>query len=83
MLQSAQIRSARALLGWNQYALAKAADVSIATIRRIEGREGIVSGYVSTLVRIQTALEDAGVRFLDDDHDGGIGVRLSASKART
>ena len=34
-------------------------------------------GYVSTLMRIQSAFEDAGIRFLDKDFDGGIGVRLA------
>jgi 6-phosphogluconate dehydrogenase (decarboxylating) len=34
------------------------------------------SGYVSTLTRIQSAFEQAGIRFLDNDAEGGIGVRL-------
>ena len=76
MLQTAQIRAARALLGWNQDDLAKASKVSIATIRRIESQEGPVMGYVSTLMSIQSALEKAGIRFLDNDARGGIGVRL-------
>ena len=80
MLQTAQIRAARALLGWNQDDLAKAAKVSIATIRRIEGQEGPVMGYVSTLMGIQSAFEQAGIRFLDNDAGGGIGVRLSTPK---
>lgn len=33
-------------------------------------------GYVSTLMRIQSAFENAGIHFLDDDAGGGIGVRL-------
>jgi transcriptional regulator with XRE-family HTH domain len=81
MLQTAQIRAARALLGWNQAELARNARISIATIRRIEGQEGSVGGYVSTLVRIQGAFEQAGIRFLDNDTGGGIGVRLAGSKS--
>ena len=77
MLESAQIRAARALLGWKQDDLAKAARVGIATIRRIEGQEGPMMGYVSTLTRIQSAFEDAGIRLLDKDSEGGIGVRLA------
>jgi len=76
MLQTAQIRAARALLGWTQSHLAKAAKVNVATIRRIEGREGSVMAYTSTLVRIQSAFEKAGIRFTDKDSEGGIGVRL-------
>ena len=80
MLQTAQIRAARALLGWNQSDLAMAAKVNVATIRRIEGKEGPVMAYVSTLMRIQSALESAGIRFLDNDVGGGFGVRLGPPK---
>ncbi len=80
MLKTEQIRAARALLGWNQAELAKNAHVSIATIRRIEGQKGPVGGYVSKLVRIQTALEQASIRFLQCDAEGGIGVRLVPRK---
>jgi transcriptional regulator with XRE-family HTH domain len=80
MLQSAQIRAARALLGWKQDDLAKAAKIGIATIRRIEGQDGPVMSYVSTLMSIQSAFEQAGIRFLDSDTGGGIGVRLSEQK---
>jgi hypothetical protein len=38
--------------------------------------EGPVMGYVSTLMRIQSALQKAGIRFLDNGPGGGIGVRL-------
>jgi len=82
MLESAQIRAARALLGWKQVELAKAAKVGVATIRRIEGQVGPTMGYVSTLIRIQAALEKAGIRFLDNDAGGGIGVRFIAQKKR-
>jgi hypothetical protein len=37
-------------------------------------------GYVSTLMRIQSAFEQAGIRFLDNDAGGGIGVRLIGPK---
>lgn len=77
MLQTAQIRAARALLGWKQDDLAKAAKIGIATIRRIEGQDGPVMGYVSTLMRIQSALEQAGIVFIENDAGGGIGVRLA------
>ena len=81
MLQTAQIRAARALLGWKQVDLAKAADVSVATIRRIEGQDGPMMGDVSTLMRIQSAFEQDGILFLDKDLGGGIGVRLTAPKS--
>jgi transcriptional regulator with XRE-family HTH domain len=80
MLQTAQVRAARALIGWTQNDLAREAKVSIATIRRIESQEGSLTGYISTLIQIQSAFEQAGIRFLDNGADGGMGVRLAAPK---
>ena len=80
MLKTGQIRAGRALLGWNQMDLAKAANVSIATIRRLEAQNDPLTGYISTIMRIQEAFEQAGIRFLDPDAAGGLGVRLSGPK---
>ena len=76
MLESAQIRAARALLAWKQDDLAKASKVGVATIRRIESQKGPITGYISTLRRMQSALEKAGIRFIEKDSEGGIGLRL-------
>jgi transcriptional regulator with XRE-family HTH domain len=72
---SAQIRAARALLGWSQGQLARRAGVGPATLQRIEQSNGVVKGNFSTIIKIQKALEQAGIRFTEDD-DGEIGVRL-------
>jgi predicted transcriptional regulator len=80
MLFAAQIRAARALLDWRQDDLARAADVGITTIRRIEAQPGRVMGYVSTVLRIQAAFEKAGIQFTEEDQSGGIGVRLIKKK---
>jgi len=82
MLKAAQIRAARALLGWRQDELARAAKVGIATIRRIEGLRDRITGYASTQASIQQALERAGIRFIDADASGGIGVRLEPANMR-
>jgi transcriptional regulator with XRE-family HTH domain len=82
MLQAGQIRAARALLGWRQDDLARAADVGIATIRRIEILRGPVTGYVSTQLSIQQAFERAGIRFIDADGSGGIGIRLVSAHSK-
>lgn len=80
MLQNSQIRAARAMLGWRQEDLAKAAKTGLATIARIEQLpDGAAQGHVSTIIRIQQALERAGVRFLDDD-GSGYGLRLKPGK---
>jgi transcriptional regulator with XRE-family HTH domain len=81
MLQAAQIRAARALLAWRQQDLAKAAKIGLATIARIEQKEGPAQGNVSTIIRIQEALERAGVRFIGDD-GGGYGVLLENKPSR-
>ena len=82
MLEPSQIRAARALLGWRQEDLSKASGVGTATIQRIERSNSAVTGYVSTLVRIQAAFEGAGVLFIDDDETAGIGLRLAKKKRR-
>ena len=82
MLAPAQIRAARAILGWRQEDLSKASGVGTATIHRIEKSNHPVTGYASTIVRIQEALEDAGVLFIDDDETAGIGLRLTKKRKR-
>ena len=82
MLKSAQIRAARALLGWRQEDLSKASGVGTATVQRIEKSDRPITGYVSTIVRIQAAFEDAGVLFIDDDDTAGIGLRLTKKRKR-
>ena len=76
MLQSAQLRAARALLGWRQNDLAKASGVGLATVARIEQGEGVVQGNFSTIVKIQQTLEREGISFISDP-PGTIGVRLT------
>ena len=54
---AAQIRAARALLGWSQSQLASAAGVGLATLQRIEQSEGAMEGNFATVLKIQNALE--------------------------
>ena len=56
-------------------ALARAAGIGLATLQRIEQNEGVVKGNFSTVLKIQKALEQAGIHFTDDEA-AGIGVRL-------
>jgi transcriptional regulator with XRE-family HTH domain len=79
MLESAQIRAARALLGWRQEDLAKASKISLATIARIEQGKGVVQGNFSTIMKIQQTLEGQGISFITEP-GGGIGVRLNRPK---
>ena len=53
MLESAQIRAARALLGWHQEQLAKRAKIGLATIQRLErAPPGPVMAHVATVMKI-------------------------------
>ncbi|MGH9809426.1 MAG: helix-turn-helix domain-containing protein, partial [Terriglobia bacterium] len=78
---AAQVRAARALLGWRQEDLAKAAKVGLATIARIEQGEGMVQGNFSTITKIQLALEREGISFTATKN-GGIGVELQKKPRR-
>jgi transcriptional regulator with XRE-family HTH domain len=79
MRYSSQIRAARALLGWSQGKLARAAGIGLTTLQRVEQNEGIVKGNFSTVLKIQRALEKVGILFTDDEA-GEIGVRLKTDK---
>ena len=76
---SSQIRAARALLGWSQSRLARAAGIGLATLQRIEQSEGVVKGNFATVLKIQKALEHAGISFSNTD-DGEVGVQLRTKK---
>jgi transcriptional regulator with XRE-family HTH domain len=70
-----QIKAARALLGWSQETLADSATVSVPTIKRLEAVDGMLGGRNETAEKIRSALEAAGVEFIDE-FGGGPGVRL-------
>ena len=76
MIYPEQMRAARALLGINQSKLAAIAGVGVATVKRIEVGSGKIRGAAQTNWKIQTALEKAGVSFIDAGDDAGPGVRL-------
>jgi transcriptional regulator with XRE-family HTH domain len=63
------------LIDWSQKRLAEASGVGFATIQRSE-RAQSGTGLVSTIQKIRSALEAAGVEFIDDGPEGGPGVRL-------
>src|ERR1700681_1819575 len=64
-LRSRQIKAARALLDWSQEELASSANLSIATIRKLE--LGHISPRGKTTNLIRQAFEDAGLEFLEPD----------------
>jgi transcriptional regulator with XRE-family HTH domain len=76
MIFAREIRAGRALLGWSQLDLAKAASVGVATVRRLEAAETQIRGSAETVWKIQQALEAAGVEFIPEEAGRGPGVRL-------
>jgi len=65
---------ARAALGISVRVLADRAKVADSTIHRFEANKGGMQ--VSTLDKLQVALEEQGVFFIPADTGGGPGVRL-------
>ncbi len=77
MLEGIQVRMGRAAVGWSVRELARNAEVTPNTISRIENGGDALA---STMERLQTALENAGVIFIDADEEGP-GVRLRGDQA--
>jgi predicted transcriptional regulator len=75
LVTTRQIKAARALLGWSQAELAKHSGVSEPTVARLESVDGELGGRENTVERIRSAIEKAGIDFLDEN-GGGHGVRL-------
>ena len=76
MISSSQVRAAKALLRWSGEELANRSGISLSTIRRVEGANGIPEAQnIKTIMAIKKALEDAGVEFIGSPDDRP-GVRL-------
>jgi len=68
----AQCRAARGLLGWTAADLARAASVSVFTIRNFEEERSVPDPAIVRSMR--RAFDGAGIRF--DDAAEGVGVSL-------
>jgi len=81
MLTPAQLRAARALLGWSQDDLAeKCGGIRhLSTVKRFES--GKSDPKQSTLLAWRKALSKAGVVFIDPDDTHGPGVMLRQAKS--
>jgi transcriptional regulator with XRE-family HTH domain len=66
MISVRQIKAGRSMLNWSAADLAKASGVGPATIRRYEMQVGIPAGNTSTMLSIQSAMENAGIEFTGD-----------------
>lgn len=71
-MNAIQCKLARVALSWGVRDLADAASVSTQTITRLESGEQLRD---STLERIKSVLENAGIEFIPEN-GGGVGVRF-------
>ena len=73
------MRAARAMLGIDQRALASLSGLSLPTVQRMEGSDGVVRGNVDSLMKLVAALQEAGIELIAEgatSSHGGRGVRL-------
>jgi ribosome-binding protein aMBF1 (putative translation factor) len=70
-----QIAAGRTLLGLNQPDLAKKANISVSTLKRMEASEGFAEGLPNNVFAVRRALEAFGIIFVAENGDGP-GVRL-------
>ena len=69
------MRMARSAIRWSAEKLAKEAQLSWATIQRMEASDDVPSAFAQNLDAVQQALEAAGIEFIEEN-GGGPGVRL-------
>jgi transcriptional regulator with XRE-family HTH domain len=84
MITAAQLRAARALLGIDQRELASQCGLSVPTIQRMEGSDGVIRGNVDSLMKLVAALDNAGIELIGEgtvSQSGGRGVRLKVMGA--
>ena len=79
MITANQLRAARALLNIDQRQTADLADLSVPTIQRMEASDGVIRANVDSLMKLVSALENAGIELINPgvpSSTGGRGVRL-------
>ena len=73
IITAPQVRAARGLIGWSREELSAKSGVPKITLSRVETEA--TAPRQSTLTAIRSALEAAGVEFIEEN-GGGAGVRL-------
>jgi transcriptional regulator with XRE-family HTH domain len=85
MITANQLRAARALLNIDQRQMADLADLSVPTIQRMEASDGVIRANVDSLMKLISALENAGIELINPgvaSAAGGRGVRLREDVAK-
>ncbi len=79
MITANQLRAARALRNIDQRQMAELADLSVPTIQRMEASDGVIRANVDSLMKLVSALDNAGIELINPGAPsltGGRGVRL-------
>ena len=77
MVEAAQVRAGRALIGWSQAKLAETTGLPVSVINEFETVAPDRVANEAVIDKMRAALEAAGVIFLPkEEGGGGIGVRL-------
>ncbi len=79
MISTEQNRWARSMIRWSAKKLSERSGVCLPTVQRMEGERGPLRSSAGNVLKVQRALEDAGVIFIDADEEGP-GVRLKANR---
>ena len=74
MITSAQIRAARALLGWSRSDLAENSGIGFSSMLRLESADGVPGAQFKTLEAIKNTFEKVGIEFIGTP-ESGAGVR--------
>lgn len=85
MITAHQLRAARALLNIDQRQTADLAGLSVPTIQRMEASDGVIRANVDSLMKLISALENAGIELIGPgvaSATGGRGVRLREQVAK-
>ena len=85
MISANQLKAARALLNIDQRQTAELADLSVPTIQRMEASDGVIRGNVDSLMKLVSALDNAGIELINPGGQslvGGRGVRLKEHVAK-
>ena len=74
MILGSQIKAARIFLKMSQTELAKIAKTSVDTLKRIEKSEGDYKGSAELFLKIQSNLEERGIKFENNSVMYGVGL---------
>ena len=79
MVTTQQLRAARSALRWSIEQLSQHSGVSVRTIKKVEAIETGSSVKDSTIQKLKTALETAGIEFIGSPDDRP-GIRIGLPK---